>query len=369
MKKNIAILGFGLLFLMLAGAGCVSFSSQKDTAGPAGMFVSTNRGDSWTTVSSLVTAEGLKNLAGVSVYRLEPDPQDPGALYWASRSQGLFFSFDSGKTWQRPAGALAAGFVYSVAIHPKDKCTIYATNGQQVFKSDDCNRSWEEVYRESRSDVRAISLAFANFAPYQIYLAETNGDLLQSYDGGLSWNVLNRFKTRLTEVDTSPVQAGLIYVMSKDKGPFRSADAGQSWAALAENLKGFSGALNYRRHLLHPTDADTLYLATTYGILVTHDRGDSWQALNLITPPGSVDIYGLAINPQNDKEIYYTATINERSTFYRTLDGGKNWVTKKLPSGQIPTALWVHPVNSNLLYVGFAVPPKPQSTASQFFVN
>ena len=47
--------------------------------------------------------------------------------------------------------------------------------------------------------------------------------------------------------------------------------------------------------------------------------------------------------------MYYTGTIlNEKNRsgsfhFYKTADGGTNWVTKKLPSTAIPTALWVHP--------------------------
>jgi photosystem II stability/assembly factor-like uncharacterized protein len=64
------------------------------------------------------------------------------------------------------------------------------------------------------------------------------------------------------------------------------------------------------------------------------------------------------VNPQNDNEIYYTATIGDRSTFYKTLDGGKNWITKKLPSGQIPVYLRVHKKNASVLFLGFTSLPK-----------
>ena len=79
--------------------------------------------------------------------------------------------------------------------------------------------------------------------------------------------------------------------------------------------------------------------------------------MKLITAPGGANIYGFAVNPQNDNEIYYTATIGTRSTFYKTADGGQNWVTKKLPSGQVPTVLRVHPSNPNMLYLGLTIPP------------
>jgi len=361
MKKTVIVLSTLLFSLVLIGAGCVSFSSKSSTAGPAGMFVSGDKGSSWQQISSLLTQEGVKSIAAVSVYRLIEDPQDPQALYLATRAHGMFYTYNGGQTWQRPTGPLANGFVYSLAIHPKDKCTIYATNGRQVFKSDDCNRNWTEIYRESRANVLASSLAFNHFPPYQIYLTETNGDLLQSFDGGNSWNVLKRFGTRLASVFTSPMIDDLVYIVSRENGLYRSENAGATWVSLKVSLEEYSGGLEYRRYLLHPFLADSLYWVSKYGILLSNDRGDTWQPLDLLTPPGSVNIYGFAVNATDDNEIYYTATIDSRSTFYRSVDGGQNWITKKLPSGQIPTALHVHP-EQNLLYLGLTVPPKKEKS-------
>jgi len=78
----------------------------------------------------------------------------------------------------------------------------------------------------------------------------------------------------------------------------------------------------------------------------------------LVTPPGSVDIYGFTVSRSNDKEIYYTGTIDTKSSFYRSMDGGKTWETRKLPSKQIPTVLYAHPQNEGWLYLGFTIPPK-----------
>jgi len=100
------------------------------------------------------------------------------------------------------------------------------------------------------------------------------------------------------------------------------------------------------------------------------DRGESWQAMKLITPPGGADIYAFAVNPKNENEIYYTATINGRSTFYKSIDGSENWVTKKLPSGQLPVAMLIHPEKDNIVYLGFTFPPDTKSSSSNgFFGN
>lgn len=369
MHRKILSLSLIIAGVFLIGAGCVSFSSSKTGAsGPAGMFISQDKGESWAQSNSLLTAKGLESIAGVNIYRLVEDPEDTDALYLATRENGLFYTYDGGKTWQHAGAPLATGFIYDVAVHPQNKCVIYATNGRQIFKTDDCSRHWTEIYRESRSDVFVTSIAFNYFTPFEVYTTETNGDLLQSNDGGQSWKVLNRLNVRLVAVVASHLQPNLLYVITRDKGLYRSDDGGANWINLQDKLKVFSGALEYRRYLLHPAKPNILYWISTYGILVSNDRGENWQALNLITPPGSADIYGFAVNPKNDQEIYYTATVKDRSTFYKSIDGGKSWITKKLPTDQRPVALRVHPQNDSRLYLGFAAPPETKSQPA-FFVG
>ena len=360
MKSFFSKFGLFFLVLVLTGQGCLSASGEKGTStvGPAGMFVSINRGDSWKQISLLPEAEGVKSISGANVYRIFEDPQDPRTMYWASRSNGLFYSYDDGGSWQQTEGPLSSGFVYSVAVHPKDKCTVYATNGRFVYKTIDCNRTWTEVYRESRPDVLVSSLDINPFPPHQIYMAESNGDFFQSLDLGLSWSVVKRFKARLAKVMVDRFEDGVVYIATRTKGLVRSDDSGVTWVDLADSMEDYPKTSEYRRLFLHPYDPGTVYWISQYGILVSKNRGNSWEPMKLLTAPGSVQIYGFAINPQDDNHIYYTATVNNRSTFYRTIDGGKNWITKKLPSGQIPTALRVHPENGDWMYVGFTAPPE-----------
>lgn len=346
------------VFLLLAGQGCISLSgSGSTTTGPAGMWVSGDKGNTWQQISLLPQAGGVRVLSGVSVFRLGTDPQDPKALYWASRDQGFFYSYDDGNTWRQPAPPLNTGFVYSVAVDPRDKCNIYAATGGSVYKSDDCSRSWKEVYRDSSGD-HVAAVAFNPFNPRQVFLAKAGGDLLQSSDNAVSWSVMKRFGTRIESFIPDPFIGNTFYVASRTQGLYRTQNGGTVWDNLGSNLKEFPGALEYRRLYLHPTKKSVIYWISTYGILVSEDTGNTWMPMNLINAPGSANIYAFAVNPKNDKEIYYTATIAERSTFYRSADGGKSWITKKLPTDQRPTALRVHPVNENVVYIGFTIPPK-----------
>jgi len=359
MKKTLLYIGLLSLVFLLTGAGC-TLGAQKGTnlTGAAGMFVSVDKGEAWQQISFLPTASGVKNISDRSVYKLFSDPQDSSALYWATRENGFLYSYDEGRAWQEPLGDLKKGYIYGIAIHPLDKCVIYVTNGDKIFKSEDCNRSWNEVYLESRPNVRVTSLVISPVTPYQIFASESNGDLIESADDGRSWQTIYRFNTELGDIYADPLQSGVFYAASKKAGLYRSLDDGATWESLKDTMKDFSKSNEYRRFLAHPEVSGRLYWISTYGILLSTDSGNTWTPIDLITPPGSAQIYGFSVNPKNVDEIYYTATINDRSTFYKSEDGGVRWITKRLPSGQLPSVLYVHPEKEEILYLGFTKMPK-----------
>jgi photosystem II stability/assembly factor-like uncharacterized protein len=203
-------------------------------------------------------------------------------------------------------------------------------------------------------------LAVDSFAPDNVVMTADNGDVLQSIDAGDTWSTLYQFKVPFSAVKPDPIQEGVWYGASRKKGLYRSDDGGITWEPLQANMKTFSGSADYRRLVIHPKKAGVLYWVSAYGILVSNDSGETWRPMKLVTPPGSAQIYGFAVNVNNDNEVYYTATINQRSTFYRSTDGGESWKTQKLPSGQVPTALRVHPAEGkgSVLYLGFNYLPK-----------
>lgn len=340
------------------GAGCVSLGGGNTSAGSAGMFVSIDKGQNWEAISQYPTLNGVKQLSDTSVFRLVTDPQNPKTFYWLSRERGLFYSYDEGNTWRQDPGPLASGFVFGITIHPKDSCLLFGTNGERVYKTIDCGRIWTEMYRESRPGIQLAGVAFDPFNPEKIFAIENNGDLLLSEDNGVSWRVTHRFGVSLSLIEFDHEEAGRMYLATRNRGIYRSTDGGVTWGSLAHRMTDFPGALDYRRFFIHPERSKTMYWVSTYGILVSYDGGNNWQAIELITPPGSALIYGFAVNPKNDNEIYYTATINNRSTFYKSVDGGRNWITNKLPSGQVPTVLRVHPTREDILYLGFTLLPK-----------
>ena len=142
MKKTLILLVFFLTAAIFAGAGCINTSGSGNNA--MGMYRSDDRGDSWKQIAALPTPKGVQSIAGVRVYRIFTDPSDPDALYLGTRGQGMYYTYNKGDSWQT-ADALNGRFIYSVAVDPKDKCTLYVTDGANIYKSTDCSRTWKSV--------------------------------------------------------------------------------------------------------------------------------------------------------------------------------------------------------------------------------
>ncbi|MFA6485820.1 MAG: hypothetical protein WCT40_00410 [Candidatus Magasanikbacteria bacterium] len=360
MRSKIFLLGALAVATVLLGAGCISLGGGSSSVGPMGMFRSVDKGDTWSAITAYPTAKGVGSISGLKIFRLYNDPTDPNAYYAATRGQGMYFTYNNGDSWQT-ISALAGKFIYGFDIDSKDKCTLYAADNAHIYKSTDCSRTWVTVYTEERPTQRFVSLAIDKGDSNYLYAAEVGGDILQSSDAGVSWKIVKRFGFDLQHLVADPQLSKRIYAAAYRKGLFRSDDGGVTWVDLNAGLNAYNDSKTFYRLVLNPAQTNSLFWISKYGILRSDDAGVTWSELKLLTPPGNVSIYAFAINPKNQKEIYYTGTIlgdknvHVRSTFYKSVDGGINWVTKNLPTNTVPASMLIHPVNTKILFLGFTL--------------
>ncbi len=355
MSKKIHLLLGLLAALALTGAGCIQFINTAQ--GPMGVFRSADAGETWVAKSTLLTAQGVKSLSGAKVYKIFTDPGDPKALYMGTRGQGLFYSYDNGDTWQESV-AMAGKYIYALSVDPRDKCTIYVSDGAHIYKTTDCQRTWDTLFTEERTTQRFVALAVDNSDSKTIYGAELGGDIFRSKDGGQSWRIIKRFGFELRDLAVDPFNPHRLYAAAYVQGLYRSDD-GENWDSAGTGFENFNDSLTFYRLVLNPAQKDSLFWISKYGILRSDNAGATWTDIKLLTPPGSVNIYGFALNPKNPAELYYTGTIlgdkneNVRSTLYKSVDGGVNWVTRKLPSNTIPVDMLTSRENGKVLFLGF----------------
>lgn len=333
-----------LTLLTFSGQACVKV---KVAGSDGGVFKSVDKGLRWEQKVALLGIGQSKTISWVNVSVLLFDPQDSNTLYLGTKEDGLFVSYDGAKSWQE-IEKLPRGMINAVAVDPRTKHTIYVAMDGKIFKSNDCCRSWQNIYLEAASGVEITSLAVDPADSSKILAGLSDGRLLRSTNGGSSWTKFYEFDARIKQILINPKNSGIIYIVTAGNGIWRSSDGGANWQSLDEGLKNYSGARDAEWMFFDPNKPDSLLTVSSYGLLRTDNGGQSWFDYKLLIQPHRIKIYSFAINPKNSDEIYYaTAT-----TFYRSFDGGRNWQTKPLPSKRVPVILLVDPNEPNILYMG-----------------
>ena len=349
--KQYTTLSFAAIIL----SGCSLFTGGGGGATQGvdgGVFKSFNRGETFFQIASIPSVGGVESsIANTNVVSFAHDPQDRLALYIGTRAQGMFYTYNGGVSWTKSPLAPASR-VNAIAVDPKDKCTIYAAVGNQVFKSIDCSRSWAGTYIQNVPDQTILTIAVDPTTPSIVYAGDVRGNVFKSTDFAGSWSNVARFTNPVNQLLISTDDPQTIYAATANRGLRRSSDAGDSWEEIIDALTPFPGALTHKRLILNPAAENSLIYASSYGILKTEDRGDSWAELPLLTAPRSANIFSLAVNPVDDNELYYAT---ER-TLYSTFDGGQQWITKQNGTSRLPTYLWVDPVETDILYMTVAAP-------------
>lgn len=173
-------------------------------------------------------------------------PHNPNLIFVAARWEGGFHrSDDGGETWSHESISGIFRRVDLVRFDPVDPSIIYAgTHHQGLFKSYNEGRSWVSLshglipqIREPNYAVYLIGgLTVSSTEPGLLYSGSDRGGW-KSSDGGLSWQELGRTLTcefpRCFAID--PRQPGTVYA-GTNIGLYKSTDAGLTWSAINRGL-------------------------------------------------------------------------------------------------------------------------------------
>ena len=236
------------------------------------------------------------------------DPDRPGVV-WATNGQkndlaqlALMRSTDSAapSSWTPTAG-LPSGFIAGLSLDrtsPKDRRTLFVTDGGNVYRSQDDGQSWALVFDSGSCRITAVD----RFEGRIVY-AGGEGGLWRSTRGGEkgSWAAIGN--SEMAGANTYPIdgfrwpgvhqivpdvhETGTVYVVSygTDHGLYRSTDQGATWKKLRTG--SFCRELAMDRE--HP---GTLYLtssrayksggkaAGSEGVLRSTDGGRTWTPWN-----------------------------------------------------------------------------------------
>jgi len=201
-----------------------------DPRDPNRMYVALQVGYMLKTIDGGKSWELLNKNFDCDVHTIVMHPQDSNKLYIATgghdcragRAPGraLYSSSDAGNNWTPMAAHFQEEYSVPLALHPKNPDIIFSAlaNGQPsqwrrrstgaegcLIQSTDGGKSWErlngEIAQANRSFVEA--LVFDPADSDHLYAAQRNGDLFGSLDGGNSWFKLDARAPALSDMKTA----------------------------------------------------------------------------------------------------------------------------------------------------------------------
>src|SRR5690348_4464599 len=192
---------------------------------------SSDGGKTWETVGNKFTYDGVPGTHqwydGTQhpwefkrVWHLEPSLTDPDTVYAGVEDAGLFRSTDGGQTWQE-LGALRAAkghlwqpgaggmCLHTIVLDPRDSKRIsVAISAAGVFQTDDAGKSWRPAncglkspYQlpDSTAEVgHCVHRIAMHPSRPNVFFMQKHWDVMRSDDGGANWQeIRDRKSTRL----------------------------------------------------------------------------------------------------------------------------------------------------------------------------
>jgi photosystem II stability/assembly factor-like uncharacterized protein len=147
-------------------------------AGARGLFLSDDRGRSWSRA-----ADGVLPEAAVSTLVVTPGPTE--SIY-AVIGGNIWVSSDGARVWQMRAAGLPAGQVDSLTADVQKAGRLWSAAAAQVFVSDDAGTTWSAYGRplpEPGTLVRGLAVS----GDAKILVLSTHHGVLRSTDSGQNW--------------------------------------------------------------------------------------------------------------------------------------------------------------------------------------
>jgi hypothetical protein len=227
---------------------------------------------------------------------------------------GLWRSSDQGKNWQREdhetiSGRDETGWATSADQNAPARMASFSLDGSAGWTAD--GTAWKSFTTLGRNwDYGSVDWAAS--APKTIIAAkhETNppGEIYVTTNGGISWRQLEVHLSESTDrISMVGVMEATTLVYSKGEGIWRSIDTGLRWVKVSDtNPQTRVTVLFQRAH----------YLGTATGLLVSKDRGATWQ-----TQGTTVNIWQGPFFGRDEKEM----VIVGKDGVFMTRNAGETW--------------------------------------------
>lgn len=330
-------------------------------AGGIDNWKTTDGGTNWTQKTNWYTWSGAPPYVHADQHAYVFAPSNSNIVYLGNDG-GMYKSTNKGESWSSLNNNLFITQFYYGAVNPTG--TVYAggTQDNGTLRSTGSS-NWTEILG---GDGGATEIDFNN--TNNIYMEYINLAFFKSTDGGATFfKSMNGIPTGPNFYDGTTDRTQFISPFSMDPNNsstivagtyrvWRTTNGAANWSAISGDLtgdgSGGSGA-TVSTVIVAKGNSNVIYAGCSNGrVQVTTDGGSSWN-LRISGLP-NLAITRIATDPNNPTTAYVTFSGYQASSkIYKTTNYGSNWtnISGNLPN--IPTnCVVVNPANGNNIFVG-----------------
>ena len=317
------------------------------------LYIGAAGGGVWKSSNGGTTFQPIFDEHAQSIGVIAVDPNDPDRVIWVGTGEtwtrnsvsigdGLYKSTDGGVNWKK-MGFEKSERISSIEINPNNSQEIYVgvlgalwsdSEERGIYKTSDGGQTWEKILYTNQTtgcadvimDPKDPNTLYASMwefrrTPWSFSSGGPNSALYKSTDAGKTWNKihngfppgdLGRIALAVAPSDNNILYSVIESENDKDKGLYKSTDAGASWEHLNNDFGLTVRPFYFSRIVIDPRDPDVVVKAGLLGS-ISRDGGKTFRNLGNM----HADIHDIQFDI-HDSDRMYVAT---DGGLYRTWDG------------------------------------------------
>ncbi len=318
------------------------------------IFAGTAGGGVWKSSNGGATFNPIFDDYCQSIGAVEIDPSNPDNVIWVGTGEtwtrnsvsvgdGLYKTVDGGTNWKK-VGFEKSERIAGVQVNPKNPNEIYVavlgplwsdSEERGLYKTTDGGATWNKILYVNQTtgcsdltlDPKDPNIVYATFwefrrQPWSFSSGGLNSALYKSTDAGKTFTKIhNGFpKGQLGRlaIAVAPSNSNILYTVieseqDKDKGLYRSDDAGASWKQLNNDFGIVVRPFYFSRIEVDPRNPDVVVKAGLLGS-ISRDGGKTFKNLG----PNHSDVHDIVFDIKNSDRMYAATD----GGIYRSWDGG-----------------------------------------------
>ncbi|HMQ47682.1 MAG TPA: FlgD immunoglobulin-like domain containing protein [Saprospiraceae bacterium] len=175
------------------------------------------------------------------------------------------------------------GFFFApIRQNPQDPAVLLGCTMQRLYRTTNSGGFWLPVATINEPRVFEFDQNDPTNAYAAAWINNGNSSFWRSQDGGATWSTTaNSPGWRVTDVKSSPLQAGLVYasrnsINANTSHIYKSSNFGNTWGSIQGDLPD----LSVNALAIHPFVSGVLFAATDLGVFITLDDGQTWTEYN-----------------------------------------------------------------------------------------